>query len=101
MATFQITSVKTRYFEFEAPDTGEILHLEPPKLETVNEFEKLDRTSTPADLAAVIAKMISKNKEQRDVTTNDVMAWMDSDQAGAFIGAFMGWMNGVRQSDPN
>lgn len=101
MAAFQITSVKTRYFEFEAPDTGAILHLAPPKLETVNELEKLDRTNTPEDLAAVIAKMISKNKEGREVSKEEVLKWMDADQAGAFIGAFMGWMNGVRTNDPN
>lgn len=98
---FQITSVKTRYFDFEAPDTGEILHLEPPKLETVNEFEKLDRNNTPEDLAAVIAKMISGNKESRVVTTGEVMRWMNGDQVSGFIGAFMGWMNGIRANDPN
>ena len=98
---FQISSVKPRYFDFEDPETGKILHLEPPKLGTVNEFEKLDSNNTPEDLASVIAQMISKNMEKREVTAADVLNWMDGDQASAFIRAFMGWMNGVRLSDPN
>lgn len=98
---FQISSVKTRYFEFEDPATRSILHLEPPKLKTINQFEKLDNRSTPEELAAVIAKMVSKNKEMREVTADEIMEWMNSDQISAFIKAFMGWLNGVRASDPN
>ena len=98
---FRISSVKKRYFDFEHPETGEILHLEPPTLETVNKYESLDSNSTPADMAAVIAEMISKNKESREIATRTVMSWMNSDQATAFLIAFLGWMNGVRDNDPN
>lgn len=98
---FRIAGVKPRYFEFENPDTGKILHLEPPALGTVNKYDALDHTSTSVDLAAVIAEMISKNKEACEVTAADVMDWMSVDQASAFLREFLGWMNGVRASDPN
>lgn len=98
---FQISSVKTRYFEFEDPTTGGILHIEPPKLKTMNEFEKLDHRNTPEEMAAVIAAMLSKNKEGRNVTAGEVMCWMDPDQLSAFIRAFGGWVNGVKANDPN
>lgn len=98
---FKITGVKVRYFEFETPDTGEILHLEPPTLGTVNKYESLNSNSSPEELAQVIADMISKNKENRQITAQMVMDWMTSDQAAAFLLAFLGWMNNVRASDPN
>lgn len=98
---FQISSVKTRYFDFEDPTTDGILHIEPPKLKTMNEFEKLNNQNSPEDLAAVVAKMLSKNKEGRDVTADDVMNWMDSDQISVFINAFLCWVNGVKANDPN
>lgn len=98
---FQIASVKTRYFEFEHPSTGVILHVEPPKLKTMNEFEKLNSQNSPEDLALVVAKMLSKNKEGYAVTADDVMDWMDADQISVFISAFLGWINGVKANDPN
>lgn len=101
MAVFQISGVKMRYFEFEAPDTGKILHIKPPALATVNKYEELDHTSLPEELAAVIAEMISNNKESRQITAETVMAWMSIDQASGFLMAFLGWMNGVRENDPN
>lgn len=98
---FQITGVKTRYFDFENPDTGEILHLEPPKLKTVNQFTKLDDHSTIEDLATVVSRMISKNKEGYQVDAETIMEWMTADQISAFASAFIGWVNGTRANDPN
>lgn len=98
---FQISSVKTRYFEFEDPTTGGVLHIEPPKLKTLDRFTNLNEKNSLDELAFVVAMMISKNKENRLVTEEDVMEWMNNDQISAFINAFMGWVNGTKSNDPN
>lgn len=99
---FKVSGVKTRYFEFEAPDNGRVLHIEPPKLKTMNRLGELQKGShTIKDIAAAVAKLISKNKEGRKVTADNVMDWMDSDQVAAFIMAYLAWVRDEKQNDPN
>lgn len=100
---FQISSVKPRYFEFEAPDNRRVLHIEPPKLKTLNKLSNISKAAdpTPEDMAQTIARIISKNRENRKVTADMVMEWMDSDQLSAFIAAFLGWLNKTKEADPN
>lgn len=100
---FRISGVKPRYFEFEAPDNGRVLHIEPPKLKTMNQLNNLAKAkqSGISETANVIAKIISKNKENRRIDANTVMEWMDGDQLTAFLKAFVGWMKDEKESDPN
>lgn len=100
---FKISCVKTRYFEFEAPDNNRVLLLEPPKLKTLKEMEDIqkDKDSGISDVAALIAKLISKNKSGRKVTADLVMSWMDIDQMKEFLGAFMSWIRQEHKTDPN
>lgn len=100
---FKISGVKTRYFEFEAPDNGKVLLLEPPKLKTLKLMEDIesDNNSGVARLAAVLSRIISKNKANRKVTPDMVMEWMDIDQMQAFLIEFMGWIRNEHKTDPN
>lgn len=99
---FKISGVKTRYFEFEAPDSGKVLLLEPPKLKTLKELEDIQTDdSSVASVAGVLAKILSKNKAGRKISPDTVMSWMDIDQMQAFLIEFMGWMRNERKSDPN
>lgn len=100
---FKLTGVKTRYFEFEAPDNGKVLLLEPPKLKTLKELEDIQRDSGSSidRVSAVLAKIISKNKSGRKVSADTVMDWMTIDQMQAFLLEFTAWMRNERKSDPN
>ena len=100
---FKINCVKTRYFEFEAPDNNRVLLLEPPKLKTLKEMEDIekDNHSSIGDVAALIAKLISKNKSGRKVSADLVMSWMDVDQMQEFLGEFMSWLRREHKTDPN
>lgn len=100
---FKISGVQTRYFEFEAPDTQKVLHIEPPKLKTLRSLENTSKSKNPSimDMAGQIAKVISKNREKRTVTAEMVVDWMDSDQLNAFIEAFLNWLNREKTNDPN
>ena len=100
---FKISCVKTRYFEFEAPDSQKVLLLEPPKLKTLKEMEDIqkDTASSVADVAALLAKILSTNKAGRKISADTVMTWMDIDQMQAFLSAFMGWIRNAHENDPN
>lgn len=98
---FQISSVKTRYFEFEAPDNLQVIHIEPPKLKTLKRLSGLAKNASVAELSDVIARIISKNKEGRKVNADLVALWMDPDQLSAFISEFLGWLNKAKTNDPN
>lgn len=100
---FQISGVKTRYFEFEAPDSRKVLLIEPPKLKTLKNLEDVERNQKASftDVAAVVAKLMSKNKQQRKITADQVMDWMDVDQMRAFMQAYIGWMRAEKANDPN
>ena len=101
--TFKIGGVKTRYFELEAPDSGRLLLIEPPKLKTLKAMEDIEKekNSGIGEVAELLSKIISKNKGGRKVTADQVMSWMDIDQMQAFLDAFMGWLRQSRKSDPN
>lgn len=100
---FTLTSVKTRYFDFQAPDNKKVLHVEPPKLKTMNKLNKLAKADDPGidEMAGVVAKIIGKNKEGRKINADTIMEWMDADQLTAFIAAFLGWLNKTKENDPN
>lgn len=100
---FQISSVKTRYFEFEAPDNRKVLHVEPPKMKTLKMLEDLQRNqnSSITDVATAVARLMSKNKQQRKITADQVMDWMDIDQMRAFMQAYLGWLKAERANNPN
>lgn len=53
---FVLSGVKKRYYEFQAPDNKQVLHIEPPKLKTLNRMNDLSRPdSTPKEAAEVVA----------------------------------------------
>lgn len=100
---FQISSVKTRHFEFEAPDNKKVLRIEPPKLKTLKRLEDMskDQSSGVAGLAALVAQLLSKNTAQRRISADQVMDWMDMDQMKAFMREFTNWLKAERSNDPN
>ncbi len=99
---FSLASVQIRKYEFENPEGG-VLHVRPPKLQTLEIFNKVftDAHSTPKDMAGMIGAILSDNDEEIKITSKQVMYWMDSDQLGAFVEDFMGWLNDTKESNPN
>lgn len=100
---FKISDVKTRYFEFEAPDNNRVLLLEPPKLKTLKEMEDIQKEKDAGigDVAVLIAKLLSKNKGGRKISAELAMSWMDVDQMKAFLRDFMSWLRKEHKTDPN
>ena len=99
---FVLSGVKKRYYEFQAPDNKQVLHIEPPKLKTLNRMNDLSRPdSTPKEAAEVVARVIAKNKEHRKITADTVMEWMDMDQLAGFVLDFVSWLSNEKKNDPN
>lgn len=99
---FVLSGVKKRYYEFQAPDNNQVLHIEPPKLKTLNRMNDLSRPdSTPKEAAEVVARVIAKNKEHRKITADTVMEWMDMDQLAGFVLDFVSWLSNEKKNDPN
>lgn len=100
---FKITSVKTRYFEFENPDDGRIIYIEPPKMKTLKELEDAQRAKDTKvmDVACLLSRLISKNKRGFKVSPDKILSWMTPDQMQAFMKAYMGWLSNEHQNDPN
>ena len=96
---FVLSGVKKRYYEFQAPDNKQVLHIEPPKLKTLNRMNDLSRPdSTPKEAAEVVARVIAKNNE---ITADTVMEWMDMDQLVSFVLDFVSWLSNEKKNDPN
>lgn len=100
---FKITSVRTRYFEFENPDDGRILYVEPPKMKTLKELEDMQkaRDTRVMDVAGLVARLISKNKRNFRVSAEKILSWMDMDQMQGFMRAYMSWLSNEHSTDPN
>ena len=76
---FDLNLVPKRYFEFKVPDSGKVLHIQPPKLKTLKKWEDIEEDGTVEELAAAVAVIISKNRENFKITGETVMEWMDQD----------------------
>lgn len=99
---FKLSSLPTRYFEFEAPDNLKVLHIEPPKVKTMNRLRAWIKGSGGVDEATIIVSVIiSRNKENRAVSPKLVAEWMSVDQLLEFIRAFRDWVYGIKEKDPN
>ncbi|MBQ7001693.1 MAG: hypothetical protein IJN67_11725 [Oscillospiraceae bacterium] len=100
---FKLSSVKPRYFEFEAPDNLKVLHIEPPKLKTLKRMNDLVTGGHAGieETVAIAARILNKNREKRRITADMVMDWMDASQLTAFIKAFILWVSDEKQNDPN
>lgn len=100
---FKITNVKTRYFEFENPDSGQILYIEPPKMKTLKSLEDIQKAKDTKvmDVACLVSRLLSKNKRNFVVSPDKILVWMDMDQMQAFLREFMTWLSDARSNDPN
>lgn len=102
MALFKLSSLPTRYFEFEAPDNLKVLHIEPPKVKTLNRLRAWIKGNGGIDEATVIVSIIiSKNQENRPVSPKLVAEWMTVDQLLEFVSSFHRWVYGTKENDPN
>lgn len=99
---FVLSAIKTRYYDFQAPDNKKALHIEPPKLKTLKLLESLNRPDASLlEMTEVVAKILTKNKEGRRITAELVCEWMNTDQLTAFISDFCAWLTNERETDPN
>lgn len=100
---FKLSAVQTRLYEFENPDDGAVLHIRPPKLDTMEIFNKVftDAKSSVKDLAGVTAALLSNNEEGVQVTAKKLMYWADVDQLSALLDDLLGWLNKTKTDNPN
>lgn len=100
---FKLSAVQVRYYEFENPDDGTVLHIRPPKLESMQIFNKIFTSgdSEPKDLAGVTAALLSDNEEGTKITGKQLMYWANVDQLTALVEDFLGWVNNTKASNPN
>ena len=96
MYTVQITN--TRWYDVRLKD-GRVLHLEPPSLATLRKIEQLD--GSVDTLAETTAAILSKNKKGTKVTPDEVCRTMTFEECDGLLTAYMQWVNGERESDPN
>ena len=98
---FDLNLVPKRYFEFKVPGSGKVLHIQPPKLKTIKRCEDIEEDGTVEELAAAVATIISKNRENFKITGETVMEWMDQDQLTAFMSAYAKWLKKEKDTNPN
>lgn len=98
---FDLNLVPKRYFEFKVPGSGKVLHIQPPKLKTIKRWEDIEEDGTVEELAAAVATIISKNRENFKITGETVMEWMDQDQLTAFMSAYAKWLKKEKDTNPN
>lgn len=100
---FSIASLPVRTYEFEHPDTRAVLHIAPPKLEVLEIFAQVfaDPDVTPAAMCGIGSVIVSNNTEGVTITKEEMLRWFDSFTLAAFVEDFLGWINGVKASDPN
>ena len=100
---FKLSAVQVRHYEFEYPDDGTVLHILPPKLDTMEIFNKVftNTESTPKDLAGVTGAILSNNEEGVRITGKQLMYWANVDQLSALVEDFLGWLNKTKADNPN
>ena len=103
MTPFKLSAVQVRFYEFETPEDGTILHIHPPKLDCMEIFNKVFtcESSTPKDLAGVTAALLSDNEENVRITGKQLMYWANVDQLGALVDDFLGGLNKTKADNPN
>ena len=100
---FKLSAVQPRSYEFEHPDDGNILHIRPPMLNSMEIFNKVftNTESTIKDVAGVTAALLSDNEEGVRITSKQLMAWANMDQLSALVDDFLGWLNKTKANNPN
>lgn len=98
---FDLNLVPKRYFEFKVPGSGKVLHIQPPKLKTLKKWEDIEEDGSVAELANVVASIISKNRDNFKITGDTVLEWMDQDQLTAFMSAYAKWLKREKDTNPN
>lgn len=100
---FKLSAVQVRLYEFENPEDGTVLHIRPPKLDTMEIFNKVftNTESTPKDLAGVTGAILSNNEEHVRITGKQLMYWANVDQLSALVEDFLGWLNKTKADNPN
>ena len=97
---YKLRGAITRFFEVELPN-GRTVNVEPPKLKTLKHIADMDDNTTMEEQVALVARIISKNREGIKVTADDVLEWMDTDQYQEFLVAFLAWLNREHETNPN
>ena len=100
---FKLSAVQPRHYEFENPDDGTILHIRPPKLDSMEIFNKVftNTESSIKDIAGVTAALLSDNEEEVRITGKQLMYWANMDQLSALVDDFLGWLNKTKADNPN
>lgn len=101
---FDMRQLNVRYFEVRLPN-GLKLEVEPPKLKvlkTISDMAKIDKNSIHEEgdvfetLAEAVSKALSKNKQQKKITTDFVMETMDIDEMQELLKAYFDWVGDIK-----
>jgi len=103
---FDMRQLNVRYFEVRLQN-GMRLDVEPPKLKvlkTISEMAKIEREVITNEgdvftrLAEAISKALSKNKQQKKITTEFVLDTMNIDEMQGLLKAYFDWVGNIQYS---
>ena len=101
-----LTQKNTRTLEVKIADKK--VKLEPPKIKTIKKLlnisSKLSEGTDPEqqidELIDMIAKLLSKNSKDIEVTPKEVEEKLDFDTMVVFLNDYLNWVSEIK-SDPN
>lgn len=100
---FDMTKLKTRYFKLTLPD-GAVIEVEPPKMKVLRKVLSLTdigdeiTEETLNDLTEGLSLALSKNKQNRKVTTKWITDNLDVDDMMALSTAYFEWVGEIQSS---
>lgn len=102
---YDMTALVTRFFKIKLKN-GLVLELEPPKLKILKKIASLSRSQSTGELtdvditnlAEAIALSLSKNKQNRTITSDTVEDMFDIDEMYDFLANYFNWVGEIQNS---
>ena len=102
---YDMTTLVTRFFKIRLAN-GLVLELEPPKLKILKKIASLSKSQSSGELtedditslAEAIALSLSKNKENKTITTELVEDMFDIDEMYDFLTNYFKWVSEIQNS---
>ena len=94
---FDLNNIITRYFEVKI--NGFELEIEPPTVKMLKRLTEVKKTENINDFVEVLAKILSKNKQRKEITV-ELVEQMTMDQMNELTEAYFMWLGRVK-NHPN
>lgn len=84
----------------ETQETIEI-SVENPNIKTLKEVENVNENATIDELIQLMAKLLSKNKQNKAISVDFLSECVDVDELVQMFADFTSWLSGEKIADPN